>query len=203
MRELATLPEWLDLLLRENFFDPCSFHQFAKKNVFCVDCCDSLCPHCLLSHSSHRLLQIRRYVYNDVLLLDDAEKLLDCSSVQPYISNGAKVVFLNPRPSNRSHTASGNMCVSCDRVLQDPFFFCSISCKVDHILDKEGIEALFGCLVRCDFLPFPDPDVAHMTHDPSFNPVLSSSNSSGVNAVVSTTRNHSRRKRIPQRSPML
>uniref|UniRef100_A0A7N0TD86 B box-type domain-containing protein n=1 Tax=Kalanchoe fedtschenkoi TaxID=63787 RepID=A0A7N0TD86_KALFE len=247
----TTLPEWLDLLLRENFFAPCSFHHFAKKNeknVFCVDCCYSLCPSCLHSHSSHRLLQIRRYVYHDVLRLDDAEKLLDCSSIQPYISNGAKVVFLNQRPTSRPHSASGNICASCDRVLQHPFLFCSVSCKVDQILNNEGIEALFGYLRRCDFLPFPDVAFGggHMTPDSvleaSFNSVLSSSNSSGQNAVVSNTAavastattesvaavvarkkrtpkvtvrvnsngpgglitgSNNRRKRAPQRSPML
>ena len=96
-----------------------------EKNVYCLNCCISLCPHCLSPHRSHRLLQvslskftaiifqssllspfsflkllivrflncvlnflifvllqIRRYVYHDVLRLDDAAKLIDCTFVQ-------------------------------------------------------------------------------------------------------------------------
>ncbi|CAL9074870.1 unnamed protein product [Musa acuminata var. zebrina] len=83
---------------------------------------------------SHPLLQVRRYVYNDVVRLDDIEKLIDCSYVQPYTINSAKVVFLKPRPQSRPFKGSGNICLTCDRILQEPFHFCSLSCKVDHVL---------------------------------------------------------------------
>ncbi|MBA0821952.1 hypothetical protein Goarm_018775 [Gossypium armourianum] len=79
------LPRWLQVLLTEKFFNACVIHEEAKKNeknVYCLDCCISICPHCLSPHSSHRLLQIRRYVYHDVIRLDDATKLMDCASVQ-------------------------------------------------------------------------------------------------------------------------
>ncbi|KOM38215.1 hypothetical protein LR48_Vigan03g159700, partial [Vigna angularis] len=78
-------PPWLQLLLTEKFYNACIIHEEAKKNeknVYCLDCCISLCPHCLSPHRSHRLLQIRRYVYHDVIRLDDAAKLIDCTSVQ-------------------------------------------------------------------------------------------------------------------------
>jgi hypothetical protein len=126
--EANLLPRWLEVLLTEKFFNACIFHEDAKKNeknVYCLNCCISLCPHCLSPHRSHRLLQvslskftkiifqssllspfsflkllivrflncvlnflifvllqIRRYVYHDVLRLDDAAKLIDCTSVQ-------------------------------------------------------------------------------------------------------------------------
>ncbi|KAJ9563298.1 hypothetical protein OSB04_008458 [Centaurea solstitialis] len=79
------LPVWLESLLSEKFYDGCIIHQDSKKNeknIFCVDCCQGLCPHCLTPHGSHRLLQIRRYVYHDVIRVGDAEKLMDCSYVQ-------------------------------------------------------------------------------------------------------------------------
>ncbi|KAK6240007.1 hypothetical protein QUC31_005476 [Theobroma cacao] len=78
-------PRWLQVLLTEKFFNACIIHEDAKKNeknIYCLDCCISICPHCLSPHSSHRLLQIRRYVYHDVIRLDDATKLMDCSFVQ-------------------------------------------------------------------------------------------------------------------------
>ncbi|KAL6994659.1 hypothetical protein U1Q18_048023, partial [Sarracenia purpurea var. burkii] len=79
------LPRWLEALLREKFFNACIIHEEAKKNeknIFCLDCCEGICPHCLSPHRSHRLLQIRRYVYHDVIRLGDAEKLMDCAFVQ-------------------------------------------------------------------------------------------------------------------------
>lgn len=129
--DTSVLPQWLKALLTEKFFNACLIHEDAKKNeknVFCLDCFEGICPHCLPPHSSHRLLQvplffsfffklkftrisfnslrdiyihtyicmefisflfvcynviqIRRYVYHDVLRLDDAEKLMDCDFVQ-------------------------------------------------------------------------------------------------------------------------
>ncbi|ONK65816.1 uncharacterized protein A4U43_C06F1270 [Asparagus officinalis] len=64
------------------------------------------------------LLQVRRYVYNDVVRLDDLQKLIDCSYVQSYTINSAKVVFLKQRPNTRPFKGSGNICLTCDRLLQ-------------------------------------------------------------------------------------
>ena len=51
-------------------------------------------------------------------------------SLQSYTTNSAKVVFLNQRPQTRNFRGSGNFCGTCDRSLQDPYHFCSLSCKV-------------------------------------------------------------------------
>lgn len=98
-------PAWLEALMAETFFHTCGLHQNRRKNeknIFCLDCCQSFCPHCLPSHHSHPLLQVRRYVYQDVVRLDDLEKLIDCSYIQPYTINSAKVIFLNQRAQSRS-----------------------------------------------------------------------------------------------------
>ncbi|XP_075087484.1 protein RGF1 INDUCIBLE TRANSCRIPTION FACTOR 1-like [Nicotiana tabacum] len=128
-----SIPKWLEVLLTEKFFNACLVHEMEKKNeenVFCLDCCFSLCLHCLPSHHCHKLLQIRRYVYQDVLRLKEADKLLDCSFVQSYTTNSAKVVFLNQRPITRQFKSSLNYtCIVCDRSIQRPNLFCSISCK--------------------------------------------------------------------------
>ncbi|KAK4440363.1 hypothetical protein Salat_0371200 [Sesamum alatum] len=133
-------PAWLQGLMAETFFAGCGVHENRRKNeknIFCLNCCHSLCPHCLPSHhprTSHPLLQVRRYVYQDVIRLEDLEKLIDCSYIQPYTINSAKVIFLNERAQSRSNcnnkASSGNTCFTCDRILQDPFNFCSLSCKV-------------------------------------------------------------------------
>ncbi|KAL6888750.1 hypothetical protein ACP4OV_009776 [Aristida adscensionis] len=134
-------PGWVGGLVSETFFAACPAHESRKKNdknIFCLGCCASICPHCAPSHHHHPLLQVRRYVYHDVVRLGDLEKLIDCSYVQPYTINSAKVIFLKPRPQSRPFKGSGNVCLTCDRILQEPFHFCSLSCKVDHVMVQGG-----------------------------------------------------------------
>ncbi|KAL4180514.1 hypothetical protein AMTRI_Chr13g92470 [Amborella trichopoda] len=157
MPDHAQYPPWLDTLLSEKFFSPCLLHESSKKNeknIFCLDCCTSICPHCLHYHRSHRLLQVRRYVYHDVIRLDDLEKLIDCGFVQSYTTNSAKVVFLNQRPQSRPFKGSGSVCHTCDRSLQDPYHFCSLSCKVSYLLRYEGCVSRY--LYECEYLPLSD-----------------------------------------------
>ncbi|CAK9206097.1 unnamed protein product [Sphagnum troendelagicum] len=135
-------PAWLEALLSEKFFVPCTKHAALKKNernVFCVDCNGGVCQHCCVSssrgggghHHTHCLLQIRRYVYHDVIRLQDMQRLLDCSQVQTYIINSSRVVFLNQRPQPRPSKGLGNACATCDRSLQDSYSYCSVACKAD------------------------------------------------------------------------
>ncbi|TKY70850.1 hypothetical protein E2542_SST07144 [Spatholobus suberectus] len=132
---LNSVPNWLLTLKEEKFFTRCLIHDSVKKNeknIFCLDCCTSICLHCLPFHRSHVLLQIRRYMYNDVLRVGDAQTLLNCSLVQPYTTNKSKVVFLKQRPHSRSLKGCSNLCITCGRSLQDPYIFCSLSCKQVH-----------------------------------------------------------------------
>uniref|UniRef100_A0A7N0RFE4 B box-type domain-containing protein n=1 Tax=Kalanchoe fedtschenkoi TaxID=63787 RepID=A0A7N0RFE4_KALFE len=146
-------PGWLDALYSEQFFTGCPDHEYAKKNeknVLCVDCCASICPHCLPSHWSHRLLQVRRYVYHEVIRLEDLERLIDCTNVQAYTINSSKVVFIKKRKQNRQFKGSGSCCTSCDRSLQEPYFHCSLGCKVEFILKHN--KNLFPYLKKCKTL---------------------------------------------------
>uniref|UniRef100_A0A7N0V735 B box-type domain-containing protein n=1 Tax=Kalanchoe fedtschenkoi TaxID=63787 RepID=A0A7N0V735_KALFE len=150
---IQSRPGWLDALYTEQFFIGCPDHEYAKKNeknVLCVDCCTSICPHCLPSHWSHRLLQVRRYVYHEVIRLEDLEKLIDCTNVQAYTINSSKVVFIKKRKQNRQFKGSGNYCTSCDRSLQEPYFHCSLGCKVEFILKHN--KDLSPYLKRCKTL---------------------------------------------------
>ncbi|GMY23202.1 protein RGF1 INDUCIBLE TRANSCRIPTION FACTOR 1 [Fagus crenata] len=176
------LPRWLEVLLTEKFYNACIIHEEAKKNeknVYCLDCCISLCPHCLSPHSSHRLLQIRRYVYHDVIRLDDAAKLIDCAYVQSYTTNSAKVVFLHQRPQARNFRGSGNFCCTCDRSLQDPYIFCSVSCKIDYLIRTTG--GISNYLLDCKFMALPEPglDDALMTPESVLEPAGSIRTTSG------------------------
>ncbi|OVA04534.1 zinc finger protein [Macleaya cordata] len=148
---------WIFSLLSEKFFIPCLLHEYSKKNeknIFCLDCSITICAHCLKFHRSHRLLQVRRYVYHDVIRLDDMEKLFDCSFVQSYSTNNAKVIFLNQRPQSRPFKSSGTVCNTCDRSLQDSYHFCSLACKVQYLVSYEGCISRY--LYDCDYLSLSD-----------------------------------------------
>ncbi|XP_042466426.1 protein RGF1 INDUCIBLE TRANSCRIPTION FACTOR 1-like [Zingiber officinale] len=212
----AAVPGWLGRLVEESFFVGCGAHESRKKNeknIFCLDCCSSICPHCAPAHSSHPLLQVRRYVYNDVVRLDDLEKLIDCSFVQPYTINSAKVVFLKPRPQSRPSKGSGNICPSCDRILQEPFHFCSLSCKVEHVVSRG--EDLSSILLRFNasdfaFSHFEDVGDGQFTpnsilEDPA--PQYNGSESGGDGGggffpQINVLSLSSRRKGAPHRSPL-
>ncbi|KAI3946130.1 hypothetical protein MKX01_024886 [Papaver californicum] len=112
MEQLQEPYSWIFSLLSEKFFNPCLLHEYYKKNeknIFCIDCCTTIYTRCLCFHTSHRLLQVRRYVYHDVIRLDDMKKL----------------------------TSSGSVCFTCDRSLKDFNRFCSLDCKVQYLISSE------------------------------------------------------------------
>ncbi|KAL0714896.1 hypothetical protein Bca4012_021875 [Brassica carinata] len=159
MMGAGEFPAWLEVLLKEKFFNACLDHEDVKKNeknILCIDCCLSICPHCLPSHTSHRLLRIRRYMYNDVLRVEDGSKLMDCSLIQPYKVNSSKVVFINERPHSRQFRGSGNFCNTCDRSLQSPYLFCSLSCKISDVIMRQ--RGLSGFLRVCNSLNLTDDE---------------------------------------------
>ncbi|VVB06426.1 unnamed protein product [Arabis nemorensis] len=178
--ETGEFPTWLEVLLKDKFFNACLDHEDVKKNeknILCVDCCLSICPHCIPSHSSHRLLQIRRYVYRDVLRVEDGSKLMDCSLIQPYTSNSSKVVFINERPKCRQFRGSGNNCITCHRSLQSPYSFCSLSCKISDVIMRQ--RELSGFLRVCNVLHLTDEGTTTTTPSSTLEPTGSTRTSSG------------------------
>lgn len=134
---------WMLAMLRSQFFGPCPRHEHLKKNectYFCMDCpisstSTSLCIHCLPEHQGHSLLQIRRYVYCDVVRAHDISPHMDVAGIQNYIINQAKVIFLRSRTSAKmTRMGAPDSCRTCHRSLREGCSFCSLGCKVDYLL---------------------------------------------------------------------
>ena len=153
------LGRWLPPLLRSRaFFKPCRRACCAGGggggararggglvNLFCLECADEggACLGCAGAHIGHRVLQIRRSSYHEVVRLQEASKLVNTSSIQPYTINSARVVFLQERPQSRTGKSlqvgggrfEGGLsgCVHCGRVLQEGFLYCSLNCKLEGL----------------------------------------------------------------------
>ncbi|XP_019433765.1 PREDICTED: uncharacterized protein LOC109340508 [Lupinus angustifolius] len=203
-RNMNVKPAWLERLMAETFFGGCGVHQNQRKNeknIFCLHCCLSICQHCFSSHRSHPLLQVRRYVYHDVVRLEDLEKLINCSNIQPYTINSAKVIFLNQRPQSKSCKGTANACYTCDRILQEPFLFCSLSCKVDYmVLEGESLSTILHRFDDSDFsisqfegLRVDSSEV--IDEDTQFAPTSSYSNTEATSNSVISCEPHNIRKK--------
>ncbi|KAG0454173.1 hypothetical protein HPP92_025477 [Vanilla planifolia] len=152
-RVAATLvPPWLEPLLTTPFFSVCTPHAEVarnERNMFCLDCGGgprggAFCLYCRSElHARHRVIQIRRSSYHDVVRMAEIQKVLDISGVQTYVINSARVLFLNERPQPRASGkgASPHTCEICARSLLDPFRFCSLGCKLVGI--KRNGDASF------------------------------------------------------------
>ncbi|GAB4833533.1 hypothetical protein Ancab_031776 [Ancistrocladus abbreviatus] len=136
---MPAVPPWLPPLLNTAFFTICRTHGDAARsecNMFCLDCHrDAFCFYCRSSkHKDHRVIQIRRSSYHDVVRVTEIQKVLDVGGVQTYVINSARVLFLNERPQPKAGKGVAHLCEICGRSLLDPFRFCSLGCKLAGVM---------------------------------------------------------------------
>ncbi|KAL8207920.1 hypothetical protein R6Q57_007332 [Mikania cordata] len=199
-------PPWLKPMLKEIFFVQCKSHADSHKtecNMYCLDCMNGpLCSLCLNYHHDHRAIQIRRSSYHDVIRVSEIQKYLDISSVQTYVINSAKVVFLNERPQPRPRPGKGvtNNCEVCDRSLLDSFRFCSLGCQiVGTSMNFDGKRKISPEKKHLALAVYDSEDSysssRHGNRDRSFTPSTPPPTGGGFRTVK-------RRKGIPHRAPM-
>ncbi|GFR46349.1 hypothetical protein Agub_g7921 [Astrephomene gubernaculifera] len=141
----VTCASWVPAFLSATYFQPCERHRHHKKNectFFCVTCGakpHSVCQHCMGAHAGHQVIQVRRYVYCDVVRTCDINAYVDTTGVQNYIINSAKVMFLNHRPHSKIGRANGvDTCRTCHRHLREGYSYCSLACKVEALTHGES-----------------------------------------------------------------
>ncbi|XP_073148510.1 protein RGF1 INDUCIBLE TRANSCRIPTION FACTOR 1 [Henckelia pumila] len=214
--------EWVSDLMRSKFFSACADHGDLRKNemkYFCIDCVVCLCKHCVTSSDHdclHRLVQVCKYVYHDVVRLQDIQRYLDCSQIQAYKINGEKAVHLKPRPHLKDAKFSkakvggggGAYCKACERHLQDsPNRFCSIACKVSMdtgtVINKTNKVVSMPISKGDDLATFDCEGTKENGYDSSFSLTESSEVvQEWFDSSLRLKKMLSKRKGLPRRAPL-
>lgn len=89
---------------------------------------------------------MRRSSYHDVVKVADISRMADISSIQSYVINGSKVLFLRRRPQPRPPKGAmgASQCSVCSRHLQDVSAYCSLQCKLDGLAGVKGVSLRVG-----------------------------------------------------------
>lgn len=220
--DLQLGPPWLNPMLKANYFGSCRVHGDANKsecNLYCLDCMgDALCSYCLVSHKDHRVVQIRRSSYHNVVRVNEIQRYIDISCIQTYVINSAKILFLNERPQPRPGKGVTNTCEICGRSLLDSFRFCSIGCKL-NAMKRGDTELTFTQRMKQNNRDsaFPSLEVSDESSTPKKNrrdynifsraidiralPYKSGDEISPATPPIFNHNNSRRRKGIPHRAP--
>ncbi|KAL6615433.1 hypothetical protein ACP70R_037703 [Stipagrostis hirtigluma subsp. patula] len=209
----SVAPSWLELLLATQFFSTCTNHLLSSRNecnLFCIQCeapPAAFCYYCRSRHhSDHRVIQIRRSSYHDVVRVSEVEDILDISDVQTYVINSARVVFLNERPQPRgcgvsvckALSSSSHYCETCGRALLDAFRFCSLGCNLRGIKKDTENTTVVGDVLECGEK---SKTIVADTGGSNSGSEIENCNNENNNEEPPIKRPRHRRKGIPCRAP--
>ncbi|KAK9127586.1 hypothetical protein Syun_016383 [Stephania yunnanensis] len=223
MESKTLAPPWIESLLSTDFFAVCRVHGDAARsecNMFCLDCnVGAFCFYCRSSkHKDHRVVQIRRSSYHDVVRVAEIENVIDINGVQTYVINSARVMFLNERPLPKVGKAASHICDICGRSLLDSCRFCSLGCKLVGIKRKgdttfvkdgnsndneEKKQREEGKLRRISSIKDHDLDEQEKISEGTKHSSIYTLKSCPSSISISTNTNYTRRSRkgIPRRAP--
>lgn len=135
-------PLWLEGLFTSDLFNPCPRHSNVRKNecnFYCLTCTAGqrrgMCKYCLGDHTEcgGQVFQIRKYMYQTCVHVEDLQHLYDCSGIQAYCINGKRAVLIHPKvmAPGQQCPVFDNTCRGCDKPLRSDCLYCSLKCKVD------------------------------------------------------------------------
>ncbi|PSC76161.1 PLATZ transcription factor family [Micractinium conductrix] len=111
-----------------------------ENNQYCLDCThvvgSAICKLCLSGHAAScpgRVFQIRKYMYQTCVHVDDIQPLYDVSGVQAYCINSRRAVLIHPKNVEKEQKcpAFDHSCLGCHKPLRHDCTYCSLRCKVD------------------------------------------------------------------------
>ena len=143
----AKLLSVLRTMCTAEFFQPCKVHAIYKKSVhnfFVLEenwsgnrvCCRYAA---VVQGSAERgrrncpaVIQIRRYMHRNVVLMEDLASIFDCKGIQTYYINQKRAILLEPKEQNAGSTSAfENCCITCQVPLRPDCTFCSLVCHID------------------------------------------------------------------------
>lgn len=182
-------------------------------NTYCIDCNARMCQQCISFRKSkncleqHKHLQIRRYVYQNVVNIPDIQRFFDSSKIQQFTVNGAKVVHLNPKAKINGKGVNGGKegnyraCEICKRNISEPNRFCCLACKVLFRNFDQNIRVhLQECASNITSTPssLPSPELNAVMEIPTEK---TQQEPCAVVTYRHRFRRNNRRKSSPKRSP--
>ncbi|KAI3438419.1 hypothetical protein D9Q98_000850 [Chlorella vulgaris] len=111
-----------------------------ENNQYCLGCTHAhgvgMCKLCLPAHAAScpgRVFQIRKYMYQTCVHVEDIQPLYDVSGVQAYCINSRRAVLIQPKNMEKEQKcpAFDHTCTGCHKPLRHDCTYCSLRCKVD------------------------------------------------------------------------
>ncbi|XP_010529296.1 PREDICTED: uncharacterized protein LOC104806218 [Tarenaya hassleriana] len=126
-------PKWYRALMNARFNRNCRIHQ-RRRNFFCFSCCTAQCIDCVsAAHLPHpRIHVLKSLVGDDIVNVEDMSMFIDCSQIQVRLS-AFRETIIRLKPSHQVKSIE-----ECKKTVHRPAIFCSLSCKLDYVLDQEG-----------------------------------------------------------------